>query len=139
MSDQEQTISMEVIKNAMQAARDVILQCPTIINRNNYLTSDEYTSDEDAYDQRIGKRLARKRPPPPRIIKMAVKYGFSDEDDENDFYNFILDGDDDKKVKEEKEKEEEDEEKEEKEEEDEEEEKEEDSDRTPPPSKKFKF
>lgn len=139
MSDQEQTISMEVIKNAMQAARDVILQCPTIINRNNYLTSDEYTSDEDVYDQRIGKRLARKSPPPPRIIKMAVKYGFSDEDDENDFYNFILDGDDDKKVKEEKEKEEEDEEKEEKEEEDEEEEKEEDSDRTPPPSKKFKF
>lgn len=135
MSDQEQTISMEVIKNAMQAARDVILQCPTIINRNNYLTSDEYTSDEDAYDQRIGKRLARKRPPPPRIIKMSVKYGYSD-DDENDFYNFILDGDDDKKVKEEKEKEEEEEEEDE---EKEEEEKEEDSDRTPPPSKKFKF
>ena len=118
----------------MQAARDVILQCPTIINRNNYLTSDEYTSDEDAYDQRIGKRLARKRSPPPRIIKMTVKYGFSDEDDENDFYNFILDGDDDKKVKEEKEKEEE-----EDEEDEEEEKEEEDSDRTPPPSKKFKF
>lgn len=135
MSDQEQTISMEVIKIAMQAARDVLIQCPTFIDRNNYLTSDEYTSDEDAYDKRIGKRLGRKKPSLPRVTKMSVKYSFNkdDEDEYNNFYDFILDGDDDddddKKVKKEKE---------EKEEEEEDEE-EEDSDRTPPPSKKFKF
>ena len=136
MSDQEQTISMEVIKIAMQAARDVLIQCPTFIDRNNYLTSDEYTSDEDAYDKRIGKRLGRKKPSLPRVTKMSVKYSFNKDDEEdeyNNFYDFIIDGDDDddddKKVKKEKE---------EKEEEEEDEE-EEDSDRTPPPSKKFKF
>ena len=124
MSDQEQTISMEVLKKAMQAARDVILGSPTIAIRNNYLTSDEYTSDTDAYDQKVGKRFRKIWSPLPHIIKMDIKYGYDEEE----------------KEKEEEEEEEEEVEEAEEVEEKKEKEEEEDSDRTPPPPyKKYKF
>lgn len=111
----------------MQAARDVILGSPTIAIRNNYLTSDEYTSDTDAYDQKIGKRFKKIWSPLPRIIKMDIKYGYDEEEKE-------------KEEEEEEVEEEEEEEAEEVKEVEEEKEEEEDSDRTPPPPfKKYKF
>ena len=136
MSDQEQTISMEVLKKAMQAARDVILGSPTIAIRNNYLTSDEYTSDTDAYDQKIGKRFKKIWSPLPRIIKMDIKYGYDEEEKEKE------EEEEDEEEEEEEEEVEEAEEAEEVEEVEEKKEKEEeeDSDRTPPPPfKKYKF